>query len=117
MIYSTTNQFFCFLIFLFFGIIFGFIFSFLSIIFLKNYLKKIKKSIFDLVFYSIFCIFFVIFVIFFNYGQFSFSLILSYILGFVWIINLNKKTIAFLEIKWYNILNQKDSYATKSKEG
>ena len=103
MIFSTLNQFNCFLFFIFFGIVSGLIGSALNILFLKKYQKIYLKIIFDTIFYTFFAIFYVIFINLFNFGKFSFALIASCILGFVWINKLLFNLVDFLQIKWYNI--------------
>ena len=105
MIFSTFNQLNIFFIFLFFGIIFGLIANIFFSINLINFSKNIKKTIINSVFYIIFTIFFVNFLIYFNFGMFSIILLFSYIFGYIWIRKSSKKLFAFLENKWYNIIN------------
>ena len=90
MIFSTFNQFNCFVIFIFFGIIAGLIYNLFAIIFLLNYSKKIKNLIILTIFYAFFTTFFIILINIFNFGKISFVVILSYILGFIWIKKLFK---------------------------
>ena len=104
MIFSTFNQLNCFLVFLFFGFLSGLFFNFISVLFLKNYQKKYIKPIFDTIFYTILTIFYVFLTIYFNFGEFSFALILSFLVGFVWVKNITKKMFVLFENKWYNIL-------------
>ena len=106
MIFSSFNHVNCFLVFLFFGIILGFIDSLISIIFLKNYQKKFIIPIFDTVFYTLFLIIFVILLNIFNFGEFSLVLVLAYVLGFYWIKKQLKNLVAFLQTKWYNVINR-----------
>ena len=105
MIFSTLNQFNCFLLFLFFGVLFGFLYQAFSVLFLKKYQKIFQKIIFEGIFYTFFAIFYVFFINFYNFGEFSLSLILAMILGYLWIIMLSKKLVAFLQNKWYNAIN------------
>ncbi len=107
MIFSTFNQLNCFLLFLFFGIVFGFIIQILFLVVLKKYQKNYLKIIFDGIFYSIFAIVYVILLNFYNFGEFSISLIFAYIIGFLWIKYVTKKIFAILENKWYTICKSK----------
>ncbi len=106
MIFSSFNHVNCFLVFLFFGIILGFIDNIISIVFLKNYQKKFVIPIFDTVFYTFFSILFVILLNIFNFGEFSLVLVLAYVLGFYWIKKQLKNLVAFLQTKWYNVINR-----------
>ena len=63
-----------------------------------------------------FSVFFVIFLNLFNYGIFSLTLLLFYILGFYWIVRATNKTVVIFENKWYNtIKNLKHSNKGKKK--
>ncbi len=106
MIFSTQNQFNCFLIFIFFGIILGVLFSIQNILFLRKNEKFIKKIILDCIFYMFFSIFFIILINFFNFGKFSLTLLLAFILGFETSKRLLLKTVVFLQNKWYNVVNK-----------
>ena len=122
MIFSTLNQVNCFLIFVFLGIIFSIIYDALFILFLKKHRKKFANYTFDTIFYAIFSCFFVIFKNIFNFGLFSFSLLLACSIGFVWTKSTTKNLVVFLEEKWYNkiTLKRKEKRvqnASKSKEG
>ena len=120
MIFSTFNQFNCFIIFLFLGLICRLIYNLFSIIFLKNY-KKIKiKIIFDLFFY-IFFNFLLIFLIFYlNFGKIDFAIILAFLIGNLWVKKLTKNLVVFLEKKWYTFINKNfirnNKNAAKSKK-
>lgn len=107
MIFATVNQLNCFLIFLSLGIIFCLIYNLIKIIFCLNFSKNIKKNIINCVFFSIFAIFFVIFINFFNFGSLSFTLIFACLLGWIVFEMLVKKSVVFLQTKWYNVLNLK----------
>lgn len=106
MIFSSFNHVNCFLVFLFFGIILGFIDSLISIIFLKKYQKKFVIPIFDVIFYTIFTLLFVFLLNFYNFGEFSLTIVLAYILGFYWIKKELKNLVAFLQGKWYNVFSK-----------
>lgn len=106
MIFSSFNQVNCFLVFLFFGIILGLIDCIISVIFLKKYQKKFIIPIFDAVFYTFFSILFVFLLNIYNFGEFSIVLVLAYILGFYWIKKQLKNLVAFLSLKWYNVVNK-----------
>lgn len=106
MIFNTLNQFNCFLIFLFFGIISNLIYSLFSILFLKNYQKKIKIIIFDTIFYSFLMIFLIFLINFLNFGKLSFSILLAFICGFLSLKILTKNLVVFLENKWYTTYNK-----------
>ena len=106
MIFSTINQFNCFLIFLFFGIIFNLIYNLFSILFLKKYQKKLKIIIFDAIFYSFLSIFLIFLINFLNFGKLSFSILLAFILGFYLSNILTKKLVVFFQNKWYTIFNK-----------
>jgi len=110
MIFSTTHQFNCLFVFLFFGIILGII----SIIFFGLFLKKFQKKFIiytlDGVFYTFFSIFFVILLNIFNFGKFSISLILVYLIGYIWINKACKNLVVFLENKWYNIIKHESKH-------
>lgn len=106
MIFSTQNQVYCFLIFLFFGIVLGFIYSIYKTIFLLNFQKIISKNIFFTIFYAIFIVFFNILINFFNFGKTHIALLIVYILGFSLIKRLLKNLLVFLENKWYTIINK-----------
>ena len=107
MIFATVNQLNCFLIFFSLGIIFNLIFNLIKIIFCLNFSKNIIKNIINCIFFSIFSIIFVIFINFFNFGSLSFTLILACLLGWFLFEMLVKKTVVFLQAKWYNVLNLK----------
>lgn len=104
MIFQTQNQLNYFLIFIFFGFILGTIFNVYNLIFLKNYQKKLINLILGTVFYSFFCIFYVIFIIFFNFGNFSVTLFISYILGFIITKKRTFNLVVIFEKKWYTII-------------
>ena len=104
MIFSTLNQLNCFLLFIFFGLIFGFFYNLAGILFLKKYQKIFQKIIFDSVFFGFFSIFYVFLINFYNFGIFSITLILGYLIGFLWIKNLGKNLVVFLQEKWYTFL-------------
>jgi len=121
MIFNTINQFNCFLIFLFFGIIFNLIYNLFSILILKKYQKKLKIIIFDTIFYSFFSIFLIFLINFLNYGKFSFSILAATIIGFLLNNMLTKNLVVFLENKWYTLYNKlfpkgANHNATKSKK-
>ena len=121
MIFSTLNQFNCFLIFLFFGICSSLIYKFFSIIFLKKYQKKLKIIIFDCIF-SIFLIIFLTFLInYLNFGKLSLGIIVAFLTGNLIFNKLVKNLVVFLENKWYNIVNKlfpkgEKQSASKSKK-
>ena len=77
MIFQTENQINVFLIFLFFGLICCLLFNLLKTLFLINFFKNFIKILFYCVFYCVFSCFFVILLIFYNYGKFSFSILLE----------------------------------------
>ena len=104
MIFSTLNQFNCFVIFVFLGFLFGILFNVFSVLFLKKYQKIFQKIIFEGIFYTFFAIFYVIFLNFFNFGKISFALILAIVLGFLWAKKLLLNLVVFLQNKWYNFL-------------
>lgn len=107
MIYLTTNQLNCFLIFLCAGFLSAMIYNLISITFCLNYGKIFKKIIINSIFYSIFAVFFVFLINFFNFGKFSISLLAGLILGFLWLNKLVSILVVFLQSKWYTILNSK----------
>ena len=107
MIFSTINQLNLFILYIFFGVIVGVIFQLFFILFLKNYQKLWQKIIFDTIFCSIFCIFFVILSIFYNFGQFSYVLLIAYLVGYFWIKKLSKKIVVKVQKKWYTLLIRK----------
>lgn len=106
MIFVSFNQFNCFLIFIFLGVIFALIYEFLDLIFLIKKQKKFLKIIFEGIFYAFFSIFFVIFLNFYNFGKFSLPLVLAVLIGYFWIKILCLKLFVFLQTKWYNIVNK-----------
>ena len=125
MIFSSLNQVNCFLLFLFCGIILGLISQIFFTLTLKKYQKIYLKIIFDTIFYAFFSIIFCFLINFFNFGQYSFALIMSYLLGDIWKKNIDKNLIVFLETKWYNIINKftthlklrhKDRHGRKQKK-
>lgn len=118
MIFQTLNQLNCFLIFIFCGLVVGLISIIYFLIFLVNFQKKsIKTAIFTF-FYAFFSIFFVFLINFFNFGKFSFVLLMSYILGFVWSNYTFKKSVVILEERWYNKISKKlKDFKTRQKEG
>lgn len=125
MIFSSLNQVNCFLLFLFRGIILGFISQIFFTLTLKKYQKIYLKIIFETLFYTFFSVFFCFLINFFNFGQYSFALILAYILGYIWIKNIDKNLFVFLETKWYNTINKcithlrskhKDRHGRKQKK-
>lgn len=105
MIFLTQNQFVCFLIFLFFGILSYIIISLFSLIFLKKFQKYFINSLFNMIFCAFFIIFFEFLLIIFNFGIFSFTLLFSFFVGHLWSKKLFEKLFVFLENKWYNIIN------------
>lgn len=107
MIFATNNQLNCFILFIFFGLILGGIFQLLSIIFFKKYQKNWEKIVFESIFYTFFCIFFVILSNIFNFGLFSFALVLAYLIGFIWTNKLSAKLVGKIQNKWYNFLKGK----------
>lgn len=107
MIFSSFNQLNCLLLFITIGIFTGLFANVLSIIFLKNYQKNIIKIIFDSIFYAFFSILFIFYTIYFNFGEFSITLLASYILGIFWIKILTHKLVVFFEFKWYNHIKNK----------
>lgn len=119
MIFSTFNQLNCFLIFIFLGIICAVVFDLFSIIFLKKYQKNFLKLLFDTIIYGFFSVIFIIFENIFNFGIFSLSLVLAFLIGFIFTCHLNIKLVVFLEDKWYNVINKKHRESngeSKSKE-
>ena len=106
MIFNTINQFNCFLIFLFFGIIFNLIYNLFSILILKKYQKKLKIIIFDAIFYSFLSIFLIFLINFLNFGKLSFSILFAFVLGFYLSNILTKKLVVFLIEKWYTAYNK-----------
>jgi len=118
MIFYSFNQLNNFLIFLFCGIILGVINIVLEIIFTLKYAKKIKNIVFYSIFYIFFAIIFIFLLNFFNFGLFSTTLLLSIILGFVWIKYVSKNLVVFLINKWYNIIskNKKEPKCKQNKK-
>lgn len=121
MIFITFNQVNNIFIFIFLGIIFGIIKNILRIIFLLKFYKKIKNTVINTIFYSFFACFFVFFINIFNFGSFSITLILAYILGLCWCEFVCKKIVVFCENKWYNVLtslqkHKRKNNASKSKK-
>ena len=106
MIFNTINQFNCFLIFLFFGIIFNLIYNLFSILIFKKYQKKLKIIIFDTIFYGLLSIFLIFLINFLNFGKLSFSILLAFILGFISSNILTKNLVVFFQNKWYTIFNK-----------
>ena len=114
MIFSTLNQFNNFLIFIIFGLIFGLIRNIFYTIFLieknieikQNKLKFLKICIFDTIFYGFFSVFFIFLLNFYNFGMFSFALLLAILIGYFWQNFLTKKLFAKLFKMWYNIVNK-----------
>ena len=117
MIFSTFNQFTCFLIFLYFGIITSVLSQLFFMLFLKNYQKNVLKNVIFAINYAIFLIFFVILLNIFNFGQFSIVLILAYLFGYFWIKKLSNNLVVFLEKKWYNVCtkSRKKKHGTEQK--
>ena len=107
MIFATQNQIYCFLIFIFVGLIFGLIAQILNIIFLKNYQKIFVKIIFDSIFYGFFSIFLVFLLNIFNFGKFTLTLIFACLIGFLWIKKLSQNLVALFENKWYTFIVSK----------
>lgn len=108
MIFSSLNQVNCFLVFLFFGFIFGFILNLSNEIFFKKIKKNYIKTIFLTIFYGIFAIFFVFLKNFFNFGIFSFAILIAYLLGFLLSKKMIKILVEFFFLKCYNLLNKKN---------
>lgn len=106
MIFSTFNQLNCFLIFIFFGALFGCFANVIFVIFLKEYQKNALKIIFDAIFYSFFAILFIFLINIFNFGKYSFVLLIAIILGFLFIQEVSKNLVVFLQNKWYNLLKK-----------
>jgi len=106
MIFNTINQFNCFLIFLFFGIIFNLIYNLFSILILKKYQKKLKIIIFDTIFYSFLSMFLIFLINFLNFGKLSLVVLLAFVLGFISLNILTKNLVVFFENKWYTIINK-----------
>lgn len=115
MIFSTQNQINYFAIFLLFGLLIGLFFKLFNLLFLIKFKKIFQKNIFFSVFYSFFCVFFAFLLIFFNFGKFSFTLFLSYLLGFLWALKVLKKSFDVFENLWYNTIKKINS-KHKSKE-
>ena len=105
MIFQTQNQTHCFFIFLFFGIICSIIYFVFNFVFLIKFQKKLIKNIFFTIFYCFFSVFFVFLINFFNFGKFNLTLILPYIIGFIWLKILLKKLLVIFQNKWYNTIN------------
>lgn len=90
-LYLTKNQFNCFLIFLFLGLINGLFFLIIKNLFNKTKIKNItknniflKKFIKKSIIFLFFCLFFIIFyyfLIIFNFGQFAIAPLFAYVLG------------------------------------
>ena len=108
MIFSTLNQFNNFLIFIIFGLnIFYTIFLIDKNIEIKqNKLKFLKICIFDTIFYGFFSVFFIFLLNFYNFGMFSFALLLAILIGYFWQNFLTKKLFAKLFKMWYNVVNK-----------
>lgn len=107
MIFAAINQLNCFFIFLNLGIIFNLFYNLIKIIFCLNFSKNIKKNIINCIIFSIFSIIFVIFINLFNFGILSPTLIFACILGWLLFETTVKKSVVFLQSKWYNVLNLK----------
>ncbi len=106
MIFSTSSQLNCFLIFVFLGIVLSIVSNAINILFLEKFAKKLKKIIINFNFYAIFSIFFVIFINVFNFGEFSISLLIASTLGFIWFNFTTKKLVVFLSSLWYTKLTK-----------
>ena len=106
MIFVTNNQFNCFLLFLFFGIICGLIYQFFCVVFLKKYQKIFVKTIFDGIFCTFFCIFYVFLINFYNFGKFPLALLVAFVVGFLWIKKLLFKSVVFFQNKWYTCIKR-----------
>lgn len=115
MIFYSFNQFNCFLIFIFCGIICCLIYDLFNLIFLIKFQKKFKKIIFDSIFYCFFNIFLIFLINFLNFGKINFSILLGFILGFSLTKKSNKNLLVFLENKWYNIFNNKNNKGCKNE--
>ncbi len=113
MIFSTQNQLNCLLIFVLGGIILGFISNVFSVLFAINFQKKYIKSLFLSIFYAFLSIFFVFLINFFNFGKFSLTLLIFFLLAYLWAKTLFKKTLVILERKWYNVCKQKHEFLKK----
>ena len=107
MIFSSANQLNCLFLFITIGIFAELFANIFFIVFLKNYQKNVIKIIFDSIFYTFFSILFIFSIIYFNFGEFSITLLLSYILGIFWIKILTHKLVVFFECKWYNHIKKK----------
>lgn len=105
MIFQTQPQLNCVLIFAFFGIIIGIISNCFSIIFFKKHQKNYQKTLYNIIFYGFFSVFLIFLINLFNFGKFSFALICTYILNFLWITTLTNKLVVILEKKWYTTFN------------
>ena len=110
MIFSTLNQFNNFLIFIIFGLIRNIFYTIFliekNIEIKQNKLKFLKICIFDTIFYGFFSVFFIFLLNFYNFGMFSFALLLAILIGYFWQNFLTKKLFAKLFKMWYNIVNK-----------
>ena len=104
MIFSTLNQTNCFICFLFFGLLTGILFNLFLIIFFVKYLKKYQKNIFFCIFFAFFIIFFAILINIFNFGKFSITLFLAYIISHFWSRKLTTNLVVFFSNKCYNVI-------------
>lgn len=117
MIFFSLNQTNCFFVFIFFGLLLGFIFYFFNLLFIKKFKKIYLKSIILCIFYSFYAIFFVFLKNFFNFGIFSFSILIAFLFG----IFISKMFTQFLVekifIKCYNMFKNKhkDNYDKEFK--
>ena len=116
MIFSTFNQLNCFLLFLYFGIILGLISKIFFILFLNKFQKIIIKNIIFAIFFTFFSIFFVFLINYFNFGQYNYALIFSYLLGYFYFLYISKNLFAFLENKWYNTITKLKLFRKKKNE-
>ena len=115
MIFSTLNQFNCFVSFLFFGILVGLIYNLFCILFCKKYLNFYQKNIFFCIFSAFFIVFFTFLKNYFNFGIFSLSLFAFYFMGFLWCCKLLKNLVVFFSNKWYTLL-KKHIFIKKEKK-
>lgn len=106
MIFQTQNQLNSVLIFIFFGIVLGLVFSLINLIFLIKYLKNPIKTILNTIFYSFFGIFFAILLIFYNFGNFSLTLLTFFLIAFFISSKHTSKSLVFIEKRWYNKFRQ-----------
>lgn len=115
MIFQSNNQASNLIIFLFWGIIIGIVAIFYFLFFVKNFQKKLIKLIIFAIFYSFFIIFFVFLINFLNFGKFSFVLLFSFCVGYIWVKKLTHKLVVIMEKRWYTILNKLFKHNSRRK--